>query len=95
MEVILLRKGNDRYRPRCLMRTPTKDLKAIIEERPRRYAEKHDLLDPTRFGFRKRCSLLNVITGDENEYGSPISRRHCRMFLVVLLYVRNAFNSFS
>lgn len=94
-EVVLLPKGNGSFRPICLLGTLAKAFEAVIEARLRRHAEEFGLLSDGQFGFRKNRSVLSPIHRvlSKAETLRKATRKTRELYLVILLDVRNAFNS--
>jgi hypothetical protein len=94
-EVVLIPKGGGSYRPICLLGTLAKSFEAIIETRLRLHAERHGLLSPAQYGFRKNRSttgaIQRIVGKAEAIHKTSI---HTRKFcLAIMLDVKNAFNS--
>lgn len=94
-EVVLIPKGNGGFRPICLISSLAKGFEALIEERLRNFAEEREILSPRQYGFRKKKSALtavqSVIDKAERLHSSTIGTR--KLFLAIMLDVKNAFNS--
>ena len=85
------------YRPLCLLSTVGKAMEALIAARLWTEIERNRSLSDRQFGFRRGCSTLGaleqVMQVAEQERRRTLKTRN--LCLVILLDVKNAFNSMS
>lgn len=87
----------DSYRPICLLNTVAKVMETIINRRLQKHLDETDGISDRQYGFRPGRSTLEAIdrvmaAADEQQSKHRVSRM---CFLIILLDVRNAFNSIS
>lgn len=85
------------YRPLCLLSTVGKAMEALIAGRLWAEIELNGSLSEKQFGFRRGCSTLGALeqvlqVAETERRRSRKTRQFC---LVILLDVKNAFNSMS
>ena len=85
------------YRPICLLNTISKSFEKIINNRLQQELEQKNLLSDSQYGFRKGRSTIQAIERllktPRQELATPRHKR--QLVLIVLLDIRNAFNSMS
>ena len=83
------------FRPICLLNTLAKGLEQIILNRLQTHAEIHNSLHNNQYGFRKHRSVITaidkVLTKAHTVHQTSLRSR--QFFILVLLDIKNAFNS--
>lgn len=100
--VLLLKPGKPEnipssYRPICLLNTIGKAFEVLINNRLQTFLEENSILSDKQYGFRKNRSTITAINRivDRAKLVNKTSLKSRKFYLLVLLDIKNAFNSVS